>query len=124
MYTYISIILQSFYKYLINYFISKNNSSVNIDKFDKYIKFDFIKNNEKNSILLPYNKKKYIHLSSFNVYAFYDVNNYVDITQYNGLPYLVSPNMLNAKNIIAVNINDDDYIIEYYNDEIPMFLTK
>lgn len=71
-------------------------------------------------VILPYNKSKLVEMCKYNFIAVYDNNNQVEITQQPGVPYLVSSEEIECKEIIVRN-NDADVKYVYKKDKVPRY---
>lgn len=88
----------------------------------KYVKIYYINNLALHSIYIPYCRKNSLsHLSSSIQVFLHKNNDVLDITPQPGLPFLCSPNCLDADKISVVS---NDTITYYYGDEIPSLSSK
>ena len=99
--------------------IANNNNPVKF--FNKYMQINYSYMNQNYILNIPYDKTQIANMVNYNVYAVYN-EDYVEITQQPGIPYLITADALEV-DYISVNNSDTENENRYYI-KCPMYLKE
>ena len=99
--------------------IANNNNPVKF--FNKYMQINYSYMNQNYILNIPYDKTQIANMLNYNVYAVYN-EDYVEITQQPGIPYLITADALEV-DYISVNNSDTENENRYYI-KCPMYLKE
>jgi len=91
----------------------------NVKIYDHYIEISYSYMTKPYTVRLPFDSDRIPSMAQYMVFAQHN-DTEVDITQQPGIPYLLSPDVLNVDNITVYNLLDDDKQ-SYIGEEIPMY---
>jgi len=97
--------------------VDSNPAELNIDSSKKYAKLDYFYSGSKYTLYIPFDKKLLRKINT-NVYHQLD-GKIVDITHQQGIPILITPNMLGGGTIIVKK--EDEVIKTFEGDSLIQY---
>ena len=104
-----------------------NNSMMNKEKNKTYISksgkclhiyYDYM--GKEYMITVPYNGLSSIDMIQYEMFAVYESNEFINITQQPGIPYLINTTNLNCEILKAIN-QETDVFHNYIDKETPLY---
>lgn len=102
----------------------KDKPEFELSESDNWACIRYIDNSgNERQVVVPYNRSNVMYMSTISVSVMERDGSYKDITQQPGLPYLITPNMLECECIVATN-NNTGMSYTYTYDTAPLYCTE